>query len=227
MKNGPYDEINDVAHYIALEFWKAGAILYSNKKLFDTSPNKSPFYIDSRLLIGNINAREKCINEVLEIIERIDFEIVAGGETGGIPFSSYIADRLKVPQIYIRKKQKSKGTKSQIEGMKEEDIKNKKILLIEDTVTYGISKINFILAIRDYNGIVNDCFVLCDRKQKANEKLKEHGVNLYSLTNIDALLDTGVEEGYIPPAHVKDIVSFLKDEKEWHLRRGLKYTEPY
>ena len=44
------------------------------------------------------------------------FDTVAGGETAGIPYAAWIADKLGLPMAYIRKKPKGFGRNSLIEG---------------------------------------------------------------------------------------------------------------
>ena len=44
------------------------------------------------------------------------FDAVAGGETAGIPFAAWMADRLDLPMQYVRKKPKGFGRNAQIEG---------------------------------------------------------------------------------------------------------------
>ena len=44
------------------------------------------------------------------------FDAVAGGETAGIPFAAWIAERLGLPMLAIRKKPKGFGRNARIEG---------------------------------------------------------------------------------------------------------------
>jgi len=41
---------------------------------------------------------------------------VAGGETAGIPFAAWIAERMGLPMVYVRKKPKGFGRDARIEG---------------------------------------------------------------------------------------------------------------
>ena len=85
------------------------------------------------------------------------FDAVAGGETAGIPFAAFIAERLSLPMQYVRKKPKGFGRDALIEG----DIKEgQRILLVEDLTTDGGSKLNFANAIRKAGAIVNHTFVI-------------------------------------------------------------------
>ena len=57
------------------------------------------------------------------------FDAVAGGETAGIPFAAWIAERLGLPMLYVRKKPKGFGRNAQIEGALTEGAR---VLLVED-----------------------------------------------------------------------------------------------
>ena len=73
------------------------------------------------------------------ILRNIGFEsidAIAGGETAGIPFAAWIADRLMLPMQYVRKKPKGFGKDAQIEGTFSE---GDTILLVEDLTTDGRS----------------------------------------------------------------------------------------
>ena len=74
---------------------------------------------------------------------------MAGGETAGIPFAAWVADRLHLPMQYVRKKAKGFGRGAQIEGQL---LPGQRVLLVEDLATDGRSKVNFVNAIRDADG---------------------------------------------------------------------------
>ena len=70
-----------------------------------TSGKKSPVYVDCRKLVSFPKEREIIINEMSKQIKSKykNQIVVAGGETAGIPYSSYISQKLKLPMVYIRK----------------------------------------------------------------------------------------------------------------------------
>ena len=83
--------------------------------------------------------------------------VISGGESAGIPYASFIAQKLKLPLTYIRKERKKFGKKSQIEGI----INSKdKVILVEDLMTDGGSKFNFIRAISEVGAKLNAIFVI-------------------------------------------------------------------
>ena len=65
------------------------------------------------------------------------FDCVAGGETAGIPFAAWIAERLALPMLYVRKQPKGFGRNALIEG---EMAEGARVLLVEDLTTDGGSK---------------------------------------------------------------------------------------
>ena len=120
-----------------------------------TSGWKSPVYIDCRRIIFFPRARSKICELAVEKINRHvgyeTIEVVAGGETAGIPFAAWIADRMLAPMAYVRKKPKGFGRNALIEGDVPE---GKRTLLVEDLTTDGQSKIRFAQALRD---VIREC----------------------------------------------------------------------
>ena len=111
-------------------------------------------------------------------IGRDKFDAVAGGETAGIPFAAWVADRLHLPMQYVRKKPKGFGRGAQIEGQL---IPGQRVLLVEDLTTDGRSKVNFVKAIRDADGKCAHCFVIFfyDIYPEGKKILADLGVTLH------------------------------------------------
>ena len=86
-----------------------------------TSGKKSPVYVDCRKLIAFPEERQILMRMGGELLRNAgvaeDFDVVAGGETAGIPYSAWIADVLHKPMAYIRKKPKGFGRGARIEGL--------------------------------------------------------------------------------------------------------------
>lgn len=135
---------------------------FSLKKKFKlTSGKKSPIYCDCRRLISFPKERRKIINFAIKKIEGEcslkKINNIAGGESAGIPFASFISQKINLPLSYIRKEKKKFGKNSQIEGI----IKpNENILLVEDLMTDGGSKVNFIEAILKTKANISAIFVI-------------------------------------------------------------------
>src|SRR5471030_3430162 len=85
-----------------------------------TSGRASPVYIDCRKLISYPEARAKIMQHAFKAIEKSigwsKIDVVAGGETAGIPFAAFLAALAKKPMVYVRKQPKGFGRMAQIEG---------------------------------------------------------------------------------------------------------------
>jgi len=126
-------------------------INFSPRKQFKlTSGKKSPIYCDCRRLISFPKERDLLIKFSIDKIKKFkNFEkinIIAGGESAGIPFASFISSKLKLPMVYVRKEKKKFGKNSQIEGVFNA---NDNMLLVEDLMTDGGSKFKFFDAINN------------------------------------------------------------------------------
>ena len=161
------------------------AINFRPKKPFKlTSGKLSPVYVDCRKIISHLKERRLIINMGSKLIKKKinlnNIDYIAGGETAGIPYASWISEKLNKPMIYIRKKPKGFGKLSQIEG----EIKNKsRVLLIEDLSTDGKSKINFCNAIKKAGGKIKDIFVIFNYDVYPDTILKQNKLILHFLTN--------------------------------------------
>ena len=75
--------------------------------------------------------------------------------------------------IYVRKVVKGHGTGSRIEGVLQT---GSRVLLVEDLMTDGQSKMSFIESIRSAGRIVAQVLVVFDRLQGGSAMLGRHGV---------------------------------------------------
>src|SRR3954471_1354557 len=91
-----------------------------DKPFIFTSGRAIPVYTDCRRLISFPRVRQTLTDFGVSVVQRAagfeQFDAVAGGETAGIPFAAWWADRLALPMLYIRKKPKGFGRGAQIEG---------------------------------------------------------------------------------------------------------------
>ena len=176
---------------------KIGSVNINFKNQFTlTSGKKSPVYVDCRKLISFPKERDLIISEMAKQIRKKYKKsvLVAGGETAGIPYSSFLCQKLKLPMIYIRKKPKGFGKGKLIEG----DFKSKSSsILIEDMATDGGSKIHFIQSMRKSKLSVKDIFVIFfyDIYPSAKKNIKKMNVNLNYLTSWNEILE--VSPNYI------------------------------
>ncbi|WP_051626010.1 orotate phosphoribosyltransferase [Kozakia baliensis] len=188
-----------------------------------TSGWKSPVYIDCRKIIFFPRARAKIVELGVEKIGRhIGYEsidCVVGGETAGIPFAAWIADRMLTPMAYVRKKPKGFGRNAQIEGDVPE---NMRTLLVEDLTTDGASKVRFAQALRQAGAIVDHTFVVFFYGvfPGAHRTLADMNVSLHSLCTWWDVLEACAGENYFSESDSAEVRRFLEDPCGWSKRHG-------
>jgi orotate phosphoribosyltransferase len=200
------------------------AVHFSEGKPFVfTSGWASPVYIDCRKLISYPRVRSTLIDFATATIVRDvgfeQFDTVAGGETAGIPYAAWIADRLSLPMQYVRKKPKGFGRGAQIEGHIEEGART---LLVEDLTTDGRSKINFCKALRDAGAIVDHVFVTFyyDIFPESKRILKDIDVRLHHLATWWDVLRVVKQGGYFAPPVIDEVERFLHAPAKWSAEHG-------
>ena len=188
-----------------------GCVNIDFKKQFTlTSGKKSPVYVDCRKLISFPKERELIINEMSKQIKskyKDNSTIIAGGETAGIPYSSFLCQKMKYPMIYIRKSPKGFGKGKLIEG---EFKKNNQSILVEDMATDGGSKLHFIRALRQNELKVKDIYVVFyyGIYPKAKKNISKMKVNLNYLTSWRDILT--ISPNYISDKDYKNLKNYLE-----------------
>jgi orotate phosphoribosyltransferase len=188
-----------------------------------TSGWASPVYVDCRKIISYPRLRSQLMDfSASTILNEVGYEsidVVAGGETAGIPFAAWIADKLALPMQYVRKKAKGFGRNAQIEG---EVISGARTLLVEDLTTDGRSKVNFCKALRQAGAKVDHCFVLFfyDIFPKSKDLFKELGVELHYLATYWDVLEAAKITGEFDPGVLREVEAFLKEPAKWSAAHG-------
>jgi orotate phosphoribosyltransferase len=219
-----------IADMTAKMMLEVKAVHFSEGKPFVfTSGWASPVYIDCRKLISYPRVRSTLIDFATATIVRDvgfeQFDTVAGGETAGIPYAAWIADRLSLPMQYVRKKPKGFGRGAQIEGHIEEGART---LLVEDLTTDGRSKVNFCKALRDAGAIVDHVFVMFyyDIFPESKKILTEINVKLLHLATWWDVLRVVKQGGYFEPRVIEEVEKFLNAPASWSAEHGGVSTFP-
>lgn len=201
------------------------SVLFNSREPFTyTSGKIGPVYTDCRRLIAFPDERTRLMAFAAEMlmnsvgIENIDY--VAGGETAGIPYAAFIADRLDKPMLYVRKKPKGFGRMAQIEGHIGDE-PNPKAILVEDLQTDGGSKKVFIDALREAGCTVEHSFVIFHYGifPASEANMKAMGVTLHALCTWWDVLAYAKAKNYFDAETLVEVESFLKDPEGWRARR--------
>ena len=213
-----------IAEETARMLLEVKAVLFNPEKPFIfTSGWASPVYTDMRKIISYPRLRRVILDFAVTRIEReIGYEsldVIAGGETAGIPYAAWMADRLALPMQYIRKKPKGFGRNAQIEG----DLHpGGRALLVEDLATDGRSKINFVNALREAGQTCDHAFVFFfyDIFPHARDDMKKLGVTLHALATWWDVLAMARSQGYFEPKVLDEVEKFLHEPAKWSAAHG-------
>ncbi len=213
-----------IAEETAKMLLEVGAVLFNAEKPFIfTSGWASPVYTDMRKLIAFPRLRNVLMDFAVKTIQReIGYEsldIVAGGETAGIPFAAWISDRMSLPMQYVRKKPKGFGRNARIEGELSDGART---LLVEDLATDGASKVNFISALREAGQVCDHTFVFFfyDIFPQARAELRKDNIELHQLTTWWDVLRVARRTAYLPAATLDEVEKFLRAPAEWSAAHG-------
>ncbi len=186
-----------------------------------TSGLKSPVYVDCRKIISYVKEREIIFNKAIEYFKKnnLNFDILAGGETAGIPYASFLSNKLNKPMIYIRKKPKGFGINKQIEG---NFVKNQNALIIEDLATDGGSKIIFVNALRKAGLKVQDIFVIFyyDIFNFKSSELSKLNVKIHSLCTWKEIINYIENEKIFCQSEISNLKEFLSSPNSWRKKHG-------
>lgn len=194
-----------------------------DKPFIFTSGRASPVYTDCRRLISFPRVRSALIDFACATVMRDagfeQFDAVAGGETAGIPFAAWMADRLGLPMLYVRKKAKGFGRNSQIEGHL---VEGQRVLLVEDMTSDGGSKVNFCNALREAGAKVDHVlvFFFYDIFPESKKILGDLGVNLHYLATWWDVLAVAKASGKFDAAKLAEVEKFMHDPAGWSKDHG-------
>lgn len=220
--------MSDVSRKVAEMLLQTEAIqVYKDKPFVFVSGRISPVYIDCRKILSFSAEREYIVTQLAEMaktdigVDNID--VVAGGETAGIPYASFVSHLIKKPMIYIRKQPKGYGGTKQIEGILDA---GKQVLLVEDLITDGLSKLRFNIGIRGAGAKMTHCLCVFDyasdrlEQHEGRDNLAKNDIALHVLANWDDVLDTGLSKSYFSEDASKQIIDFLKEPEGWGRKMG-------
>jgi len=168
-----------------------------------TSGWKSPVYVDLLRVMSFPRARRRIIQmSAAEITNEVGFEsidAVAGGETAGIPFASWISEELALPMLY-----------------------GDRVILVEDLASDGASKVDFCRALRRAGADVRHAFVVFFYGvfPGAIKTLEDVGVEIRYLANWWDVVDVAEAKGYFDKPALEEVRKFLHDPIAWSAHNG-------
>lgn len=175
----------------------------------------SPIYCDNRRILSHPELRAQVAQWLADKAMELypEAEVVAGVATGAIAHGVLAADRMQKPFVYVRPKPKDHGTGSQIEG---ELAPGKKVVVIEDLISTGMSSLAAVKALRDAGAeVLGMVAIFTYGFDLAAQRFAEDKVRLDTLSNYSALVDVASETGYISSAAKTLLHEWRENPSEW------------
>ena len=176
---------------------------------------KSPFYGDNRKTLSYPELRTFVKIEIARLISEqfAEVDAIAGVATGAIPQGALVADALNLPFVYVRSKPKDHGLENLIEGELKPGMK---VVVVEDLISTGGSSLKAVEAIRN-NGceVVGMVASYTYGFDVAAQAFRDANVQLYTLTNYEAVVEEALRIGYIAQEDVALLNDWRKDPANW------------
>jgi uridine monophosphate synthetase len=185
-----------------------GCIKFGEFKL--KSGIMSPVYVDMRTLVTYPDVLKLVAQAMIEMMKSLSFDRVAGIPYAGLPLGVAVSLEGNVPMIYPRKEAKSYGTAKLIEGGYNA---GETVLVIDDIITDGASKIEAIAPLQDVGLVVKDVLIVLDREQGGAAKLAQAGYTLHSIGTLSQVLESLVRQGKVSAEKQSEVAAFIAENQ--------------
>jgi orotate phosphoribosyltransferase len=204
----------------------AGAVKISFDPPFTyTSGMRAPIYTDNRVLISLVKERGAVVAAIAGVLKDLGVAengevFLAGTSTAGIPWASFLAERLAMPMVYVRPKPKEHGAGKQVEGSLK---RGARVVVVEDLATTGGSSVGTVQALRrESDAEVRDVVVIFTYGfEKMYRVFDEVQVKLHALSDFSTLLDIARERGLVNDEQYAKILQYKADPEGWAAKMGL------
>ncbi len=190
------------------KIFEAGCIKFGEFKL--KSGILSPVYVDFRGLISKPALLAEIGAALAARVKEIGCDRIAGIPYAGLPLGVATSLAGNIPLIYARREAKEYGTGKLIEG---DYTPGEQIMMIDDIITDGRSKVESITPLTARGLIVHDVLIILDREQGGKQLLEKAGFRLHSLGTLSEVLDTLVASKKVSAVTAARVREFIKENQ--------------
>ena len=206
--------MNSITKSLAKSLFEIGAVKFGafKIKIHKTNPDAPlcPYYFDLRVIRSFPKVMKETIEVYKNMAKDLDYDLIADIPLGSSPFASNLAWVLEKPMITPRPEVKNYGTKKVVEG---EFKGGQKVLVVDDLITAGDSKIEVLNIFKEADLKVSDVLVLIDREQGGAEKLDKMNYKLHSAMTTTKILDFYLTENMITKEKHQEILNYMKENQ--------------
>ena len=180
----------------------------------------APIYCDNRLLLSHPERREQVAGAFAALLDERGWrpDVIAGTATAGIPHAAWLAQRTRLPMIYVRSAAKGHGKRGRIEGALGA---GRSVVLVEDLISTGGSSLAAAEAIAEAGGrLLGVAAIFTYGLEVAARRFDEAGVALAPLTDFRTLMEVARDRGGLSAADKAILTDWQRDPAGWSAARG-------
>jgi orotate phosphoribosyltransferase len=156
------------------------------------------------------------IEIMAEAIKKMDFDLIAGGESSGIPMAAGLSLVLNKPFVYVRKAKVKGMLGDVIEGSYR---KGQKAIFIDDLVSKSETLRMLVSNLKDSGLGTNDIFTIMICKgpwfEEDQQWIKEEGIKIHYLFSWQELAEAQKKRGAIPEEIYPYYINYIEHPEEW------------
>jgi orotate phosphoribosyltransferase len=167
----------------------------------------SPYFFNSGLFTDG-NSLNTITRALAHVVRNLEFEVIFVPPYKGIPLCTDLCQHLGSPYEWgsYRKEEKTHGDGGLLMGA---SLEGKKVLIVDDVITTGESKIEAIEIIRQAGGTPVGCAILFDRQEKGYDFVNEVDLQKSAKQDFEEMFDIPL----LSASNLDDLLSFLSSFK--------------
>jgi uridine monophosphate synthetase len=139
----------------------------------------------------------------------LKYDRIAGIPAAGLPLATAASIRIGAPMVWPRMPVKEHGTGNRVEGAFE---KGERLLLLDDLITTGASKLEAAEILRGEGLVVEDLVVLIERGKQGRRDMEAAGIALHSFVHVRELFAACETLGLVDSARRKELERYVDEE---------------